>query len=411
MKAYLIGNIQYFLNRLAFLLVLAVVLFMAYFFYMPSINIFGNEIINPFYSYFEYLSWWLHFMSFITVISSVIVIIFLFASFYFNIRKQRVEKKEKQYEDRFTKKMIAYLYSDFLLNDTKQEEYFNFFDRLTNSRMSSEILFIIIVRIQKLIDEDFRKKFNELLDNTRLRDRMEYLLYSNNISEKIIALKVISYLGVKDYNKRISRYINSRNYALRNEAIIAYVRLSDTNNLDFLLSQKYHISKLGINEIINAVGGNLKEDRLDYEKLIKSSTTTRVNVAGVMLVKDRNRSDYKELIKGALKDDDRLLREVAWDVYATIGKTDSDLDFMITRFADESHENKINILKSLRDFDQDERLLAFLDKVIINESLLLKIYALRLLFEKNMSRLFVYQRMGDDRISLACREVADFNII
>jgi len=409
MKAYLIGNIRFFVNRIVFLLVLILVILLAYFFYVPSVEIFGHEIFNPFFHYFEYLSWWLHLMSFITVISTLIVLVFLFASFYFNIKKLRQEQKEKEYEIRFTRKLVAYLYSDFLLDRTQKEDYFRFFKRLTKSKMATEILFKIIVRIQKLIDEDFRMKFNELLDNTGLRERIEYSLYSNNISEKIIALKVIAYLGVEGYNKKISKYINSKNYALRNEAIITYVRLSETNNLDFLLDQEYHISQLTLNAILNAVGGNLKKDQLDYDKMMNSSSS-RINMAGVLLVKDRKKHDYKEQVKSAIQKNDGLLNEIAWDVYTSMGKSEADLDFMINRFPQENHANKVNIMKALRDFDQNEKLLDFLDTVIKTESVLIKIYALRLLFEKNMSRLFAYQRMDDERIAIACREVADFNI-
>ena len=409
MKAYLIGNIRYFVNRIVFIIVLALVLLLAYFFYVPSIQLFGYELVNPFYDNLMYLSWWLHMMAFVTIVSTVISIVFLFASFYFNIKMQRREEKEKEYELRFTKKLVAYLYSDFLLDRVKKEDYYRYFKKLANSRMASEIFFRIVVRISKLIDEDFRMKLTDLLDNTGLRNRIEYSLYSNNTSEKIIALKVIAYMGVKGYDKKISKYINSRITALRNEAIITYVKLSETNNLDFLRDQKYHISKLGLNSIINAVHSNLKEDKIDYDDMLKSDSS-RINVAGVMLVKDRSKAEYKEMIKTAINKDDTLLNEVAWDVYTTLGKTEADLKFLTSRFDKESHENKVNIMKCLRDFDQNEELLEFLDKVIKNESVLIKIYALRLLFEKNMNRLFTYQNMKDERIAIACREVADFNI-
>ena len=409
MKAYFIGNIRYFANRIAVIIVLLIIILLAYFFYYPQVSFWGSTFVNPFYSYFEYLSWWLHFMAFVTIISTIVVIIFLFASFYFNIKKQRQDTKETEYELRFTKKIVSYLYSDFLLDGIQKEDYYKYFSRLANNRKSSEILFRIIDRIQKLLDEDFRQKFNELLENTDLIKRIKYSLYSNNVSEKIIALKVISYLGVKGYNKKIARYINSKNYALRNEAIVAYVRLSDTNNLDFLLEQRHHISQLELNSILNAIAHNLKEDTIDYEKLIASSSP-RVNMAGIMLIKERNKGEYMHLVKDAMKDEDSLLREVAWDVYASLGKSDSDLDFMISRFDDEFHENRINIMKSLLNFEMTDKLLDFLDKVIRNESILLKIYALRILFEKNMNKLFTYQNMGDERIAIAFKEVADFNI-
>lgn len=409
MKTYIIGNLNFLLQRtlLAFSFIAIVVL--TYFFYVSSVDVFGHNITNPFYHHFEYLSWWLHLVVYFTIICFINAFIFLVASFYYIIKKDRALKKEKDYGFSFTKKMIGYMYSDHFKNQSDVEEYYKYFRKNVNGKLSLSIFFDVIVKVQNMISEDFRMKFNELIDQIDVRKNLEYFLYSENLSEKIIALKIISYLGLHKYDDVIAKYINSNNYALRNESVMAHMRLAESNNLDFLMSQKYHLSTLQINSIFNAVNRSLKEDNTDYNKLMESESP-RVNVAGALLLSDKQNPEYRELIKSALSDEDNMLREVAWEAYADIGKSENDIEFMLANFENETQENKQTILKGLKGVELNEGLMNFLDKIIKSESILIKIFALRLIFEDDMNNFLDYQKMDDTRISIACREVADFNI-
>lgn len=409
MKAYIIGNLRFILQRTLILFSFIIVVALTYFFYVPSVEVFERSITNPIFHYFEYLSWWKHLIVYFTIICFINAFIFLVASFYYIIKKDRTLKKEKDYSFSFTQKMISYLYSDHFKNQSDIEDYFMYFKKNVKGRSAISVFFDVIVKIQNLISEDFRMKFNELIDHIKVRKNLEYFLYSKNLSEKIIALKMISFLGLHKYDDTISKYIKSSNYALRNEAVMAYMRLSESNNLDFLLSQKYHLSTLQINSIINAVNLSLKDDETDYGKLMQSSSP-RVNVAGAMLISDKSKPEYRALIKSALKDKNNMLREVAWESYANIGDTENDIGFMLASFENETQENKQTILKGLKGVELNESLLDFLDKIVKTESILIKIFALRLIFEDDMNNFLAYQKLDDARIAIACREVADFNI-
>jgi len=409
MKAYIIGNIRFLLQRALMLFSLILIGALTYFFYVPSVEVFERSINNPIFQYFQYLSWWKHLVVYFTIICFINAFIFLIASFYYNYKKDKTLKKEKDFSFNFTQKMISYLYSDHFNSQSDNEEYYRYFRKNVKGRLAISVFFDVIVKIQNLISEDFRMKFNDLIDEIKVRNNLEYFLYSKNLSEKLLALKMISFLGIHKYDSSIEKFIKSKNYALRNEAVMAYMRLAESNNLDFLLSQQYHLSTLQINAIINSVERSLKDDKTNYGKLMDSNQS-RVNVAGAMLIGDKDQPEYRQLLKTALADKNNMLREVAWEAYANIGKTENDIAFMLSNFENETQENKQTILKGLKGVELNDSLKEFLDKIVKNESILIKIFALRLIFEDDMNNFIAYQKLNDVKIGIACREVADFNI-
>ena len=91
--------------------------------------------------------------------------------------------------------------------------------------------------------------------------------------------------------------------------------------------------------------------------------------------------------------------------------TKDDFEFMTVKFENESFKNKLSIMVALRRFEQDENFFDFLDNVIKNHTILLKVQAIKILFESNMDRLFSYKESSDKNIAVAYNEVVDLNII
>lgn len=410
MMTYIRSNAFFLIGRFLWILLFFFLIFLTYFFYVPKVIIGGYEIINPVYDFFSKFDWWLHILVYVSILSLITAVILLFTSAYFIYSKARRLVTEKELEDKFTSKMIDYLYSDYFDDVINYDKTYKYFKKNVKSKSSLEVFFRVIVKTQNLISEDFRFKFNQLVEEANISKRLKYFLYSHDKSKKIIAFKVASSLQIKGYEREISKYITHKNYALRYEAIVAYVRLSETNNLDFLLTQKYHLSKLTINTIYNAIDRSLKVNNSNYQDMIKSPLS-RVNVTGSLLGNSIDNRDQRELVKSALEDNDELLREVAWELYTSNEQSAIDVDFLLNKFATESQENKIHIMKAIQKIELNDSVFSFLDTVIKNESILLKVYALRLLFEHNVTQFFKYQEMDDERIAIACREVADFNII
>jgi len=410
MRALIKGNVVGLINL--FIGLIGIIAFIIYtiLFFLPDLDLFGYYLINPIYSYFEYMPWYIYTLVYFTIFALVSGIILLIASFYYNSHTAKRQQKERVLEDEFSKRLIQYFYNDYFNHKTTRKDHIDFFKRNLKSRIAVSVLLKSIVRAQDMISEDFRTKINDLLIDTKVKHKVEYYLYSYNVSNRILALKVISLLGLRKYDSKIKKFIKSRNFALRNEAVLTWVKLSETNNLDFLFDQKEHISTLSINAIFNAIDRNIKADQIDYNRMM-SSSSPRVSTTGAMLLKDVSNPEQKELLKSNLDRDDSVLRQVAWQSYMSTQHNEEDIEYLMSKFKEESQENKVNILNAIKKVKLDSKMINFLDEVIKNESMLLKITALKMLFDHNMKLFFNYQKMDDKRIALACREVTDLNLV
>ncbi|MCX6302670.1 MAG: hypothetical protein NTW82_10845 [Bacteroidia bacterium] len=268
--------------------------------------------------------------------------------------------------------------------------------------------FSVIIRIQEIIDEDLSDKFKLLFGQLGLEKKIKWFLQSRKMSEKIIALQIISCLKIKGYRKIIVEYAGSRNYVLRTVAMSTLIRLSKTDHLNVMLEHEHYISKMDINVIINEVEKNRKAD-IEYLSLIRSKSP-RIIAIGLLLIQVRNKAEYKEMIRPLLEINDAFLHEVAWEAFAFFAGTDEDLKFMIERFDSETFNYKKLILKSLTSFKQNTEISDFVDRVIKNESILLKIEALTILFANNVERFLSYKGSDDRNIAAAYNELVDLNL-
>jgi len=406
MKKLIFYNFRYYLIRLIGLLTLLYVIYLSYFYYHPSVEAFGYVFINPYYQYTKYLELWRYFLIFMTAISIISFNVFFLLTLYFTYARAKSDKKRQQLESDYSEKIVSFIYSDFLSGGKSPEDFYQYFKKSTTSWLAQEMLLRVIIKTQNLVEENFRTRFTELIVHLKLQKTIKRLFYSKNISRNIIALKVISHLKITGYANDIVRYTKSNNYALRNEATTALLRLTEITNLDKLLSNQQHLSKLSINTILSTLDHNLTDDDIDFVSLLKSQKV-RVAVIGVLLVKNRRKSEYKDLIKSNLNREDDFLREVAWEVYASFANSDLDYEFMLQRFDKETYKNKLMIVKSLKNFENKRKLFAFLDNVVRKEHLILKVQALKILFENNFYRLLPYKVADNKNVASAYHEVVD----
>ena len=80
---------------------------------------------------------------------------------------------------------------------------------------------------------------------------------------------------------------------------------------------------------------------------------------------------------------------------------------MLQRFDKETYKNKLMIIKSLKNFQNKRKLFAFLDNVVRKEHLIIKVQALKILFENNFYRLLPYKVADNKNVSSAYYEVVD----
>jgi hypothetical protein len=410
MRAIVLGSIVGIINFLIGLVVFVAFLVFTIMFFIPGFEIGNTSYHNPIYAYFEYMPWFIYVVIYITIFALIAGVFLLLASFYYNKYTTEKQNKEAILEEQFSERIIQYLYMDYFRHNTTRKDHIDYFKIKLSGRVAISVFLKVIVRAQDMISEDFRTKINELLIDTNTKHKVEYYLYSYNVSNRILALKIISLLGLRTYDSKIRKFMKSRNFALRNETVLTWVKLQETNNLDFLFDQNKHISALSINSIFNAIDRNLKSDQIDYNRMM-SSNASRISTTGAMLLKDSSNPHQKELLKSNLDRDDNILREVAWQSFISTKHSESDINYLINRFKDETQDNKINILNAIKKVEIDTKIVSFLDSVILNESILLKMMALKMLFNHSLKLFYAYQTMGDKRIELACKEVTDFNLV
>lgn len=407
MKYVLVNNLRYFIPRILVILIYLFLFYIVFHFPFSHIQIRGNNIYNLLYPFDREADWRFVVLVYIIIISLLGVFLLLIQSLYFNFRGDRSQAIKRNHELIFIGIILRYVYSD-PPGGSSTEELYNSLKKKLRNKLATEIFFSVIIRIQDMIDEDFSDKFNLLFEKVGIKKKVNWFLKSRKLSEKIIALKIISCLKIIGYRKIIAKYAESRSYVLRTVALSTLIRLSKTDHLDVLLEHVQFISKMDINVIINEVEKNRKAD-IDYLSLLKSQIP-RVNAIGLLLIRIRNKTGYKEMIRPMFLINDPFLHEVAWETFAFFASTDEDLEFMTEKFETESFNNKKLILKSLSFYNQNEKLNGFMDRVIKNEGVLLKIEALRILFEKNVNRFLSYKGSGDKNITIAYNEIVDLNL-
>ncbi len=435
MKARITHAVSFFGIRILIVSSMLVLLFLAYFFFYSSIDIFGYEANNPVYQYSEQLKWWLHIIVYFIIFSVFSSFAFITLSFYFVKKRDSVENIEKVYEVKFTEKLIEYIYFDLLNPSHNKNYYANFFKNSVDSKLAQEVFFTTIIRLQVLTSEDLSIKLTWLVETSGLKSGFEYFLYSYNKSEQIIAVKIISYLRLDKhkeaiakylnkfdktprknhriktrlYEEAMAKYMNSKNLSLRNESTIALIRLSKAENLSKLLSNRQEISRLGINSIVNTIE-KVKNDNVEIKEII-NSPKTRVAAIGVLLAQSYNKTEYKECIKGLLDSEDPLLCEIAWEVFVYFANTNKDIDFMMDRYNDQTHQNKFTIINALHKFEFSDSIKEFLDYIIINEDIEMKVIAMQILFAVDFMLLLPYKNSSDKKVVNSYKEVTDLIIV
>jgi hypothetical protein len=405
---YIIKIKQYIKTTLR-LLYIAVPLWVLHLLYHPIIQVGNKEYTNIFY---EKFSWWQILVIFLIVINILGITIFTSLSLYHTFQRARNERNLPRIRQYFTNLLVEYLYAEKYANPKERTALFRKIKKFTRRKQYIEPLLLSITKIQETVSINHSEQFKELLSQTKLNTQIDRFLYSYNLSERILALRVISYLRIRveKFEKKIYRYSDSSNYALRIEAYSALIRLMEGDNqLAEFIGSKYNLSLFDINIIVNAVIKNNKMN-INYIDFL-SSTLNRKIIVGLMLAKKRYRKGSRSLILilNYIGHEDSLLNQLAWSSFLELVPKDEGVDIIIDRFNNEPDDIKLLILKNSYQTGS-EVYYNFLQNVIRKESLLIKIEALRILFKERFDFLAPFVYSEDENIQMAMKEVTDLNI-
>lgn len=375
-----------------------------YFFYHPELQIGSLQIANPFFYHVRALPFWSYLVLYFTAFSLLSALLFIALSGYYNVLKNRNARISDRYH-----KFFAFVLTHYYLTDLYKDEYCqkNLFIRIkpfVRKRIQVESLFWVYTKIQETFTMDLSGKFKRLLEALDLYKKVEHFLYDDNFDNRILAMKLLSYLRINDYDKQIGKYAENKNYALRTEAYAALIRLmkKDEHLVNFV-GKKHQLSVLDINIIVNAALKNFKLE-IDYRGLLASENHRKIMV-GLLLARYNYRKDSKNLILilNHIGNEDPMLNKLAWEALITLVPENEVVDIVVHRFDREPEDVKLFILRNIKS-DRNQRLVNFLKQVVKNESLLLKIEAMNILFENDFDALADFAETNDSEIQKAYDE-------
>ncbi len=402
-------KIKRFFKQLLRILAIAIPIIGLYFLYQPHFHIGSYEVVNPVFPRFL---WWQCLVVYLIILNILGIFIFIILSLYFTSQRTKNEKTLPRLSKLFVNLTVEYLYADKYKIEKEREAFFSKIKRFTHYKLHIEALFTSITKIQETVAVNLSDDFKELLLKTGLHAHIDRFLYSHNLSDRILAMRIISYLRIRnnDYEKKIYEYSDSKNYALRSEAYGALIRLMEGDNqLADFIGSKFDLSLFDINTVVNAVIKNHKMN-INYIDFLSSKLNRKI-IVGLMLARYRYRKGSRSLILilNYIGNEDPLLNQLAWSSFLKLVPKDEGVDIIMDRFEQETDDIKIMILKNSHD-TQNEMYHKFLQDVISRSSLLIKIEAIKILFKEKFDFISPFVNSEDPDVMMALHEVSDLNI-
>ncbi len=377
-----------------------------YVFYRSESRILGISFTNPLYLYVENMPFWVYLVLYFIVFSILSAFIFISLSHYFNIqRSQSLDIRDRYYKF-FTYILTSYFILDSYKDENHRKNLLLRIKPFIKTRKQILVLFESYLRIQENITKNLSADFKLLMTDLNLERNLESLIFNSNFDNRILAMRMLSYLQIHTLDKQIIVCAKSKNFALRTESYAALIRLMEKDeHLLHFIGDMHKLSLLDINIIVNAVLKNKKMD-INYRALLSSANEQKI-VIGLMLAKHRYRKNKKNLILildhiGSPND---LINTLAWDTLLTLVPDNDCVDLIIDRFENEKDAIKLNILKKSHHVIS-KRFFNFLASIMEHLSLIVKIEAMKIIFKNDFDLLEDFMISQNDEVKMAYEETS-----
>jgi len=395
-----------FLKKLVGLGIITFIAVCIYVFYRSESNILGINFTNPVYEYVENIPFWVYIVLHFTVFSIVSAFLLTSLSHYFNIQKSRSLNIKDRYYRFFTYVLTSYLIIDLYKDENHRKKLLLRIKPFIKTRKQILALFKSYLRIQETLTTDLSGDFKHLMNDLNLQKKLESLIHDQDFDNRILAMRMLSYLRIHSFDQQIFKCAKSRNFALRTEAYAALIRLmeKDEHLLNFI-GEMHKLSILDINIIVNEVLKNQKMD-INYRALLSSANQQKI-VIGLILAKYRYRKNEKNLILilNHIGSSNDLINSLAWDALLKLVPDDDCVDLIIDRFENEPDHIKLNILEKSHHV-MSQRFLNFLASSIEDQTLIVKIEAMKIIFQNDFDLLEDFMNSQNDEIKMAYKETA-----
>jgi len=375
-----------------------------YVLYHEESRLLGINFINPVYDYIKILPIWAYFVLYFILFSISSIIVFISLSLYFDIKISHGLNLKRKYYRFFTHILTSYFIIDLYKDKDPQKIVINRIKPLVKKRIQILALLESFLRIQELLTKDLSNDFKLLINNLKLQKKLKLLIFNKDFDNKILAMKVLSYLQIHTYDKQIIKYAKSENFALRTEAYAALIRLTEKDELLLnFIGENDKLSIIDINIIVNTVLRD-KNISINYTALLSSVNPHKIAI-GLILAKNRYIKTNLVLVLNYIGSPNNLINKLAWDALLTIVTNDDCVDIIIERFENEQDDIKLYILEKSHHV-LSKRFFNFLTSIIEHQTLVVKIEIMKIFFINDFDLLETFVNSQNEEIIMAYKETS-----
>ena len=393
------------LNKLFWFVLILLFAILFYAFYQHKTELLVFNFVNPYYEFIHGFPFWVYIVFCFTFLAIICVFIFFILSLYLSVKRNRESALKEKYFSFFAYILTSYFLSDLYKKETHRFNLFQKIKPFLRTRIQLVSFLDAYLTIQETLTLNLSDDFKLLMNHFNLQKKIESFIYNSNFDEKILAMKMLSYLRLNTRNAQIRKIAESKNHALRTEANAAIIRLMEKDELLVrFIGEKHHLSFLDINIIVNAILKNHKMN-IDYRALL-SKKNIRKNMVGLILAKYRYRENKSNvtLILNHIDAPNPTIKELAWDALLSIVPEGEALDIIIDHFENEPEDIKLLILQRSRNVI-NKRFFNFLNEIIYHQPLLVKIEILKIILKNGFDAREKYEKAQDEELKMALNEV------
>lgn len=400
--------IKYWSIRIFFLIIFLIIAFGSYFYSVPQLTWGSLKINNLYYTEIESLPGWLYGAEYF-IFTFIITSIILFVLIVFYKRNKRKRKKIRdRYEAYFATALVKYLYEETEYNTEEKKQDAILFKKALKDDYAKRIFISTLRKIRTQTIGEVRDKTLRIYDEYYFDYLIRAYLHAPYLRKKLFALKVISDFQLTGYESYIIKLAKRNNNVLHSEALVTLVKLNTSDNLLLLAELKIKLTIWDINVIVKTVLEQNKKD-IDYLKLINPEKP-EVCALGIMLARLNQRKELKMDIRKQIGNSNELVNDEAFLAFVSFVEDQSDFDFLINKFEQASENVQISIIKVIASHPDKSVSTDFLKSVVENKSFILKLEALQVLMELDLSIVAKFKRSENKTIRQICAQVLDLNL-
>jgi hypothetical protein len=294
-------------------------------------------------------------ITFLSIFSMTILLVIIL----FNRSKLDREKRIRGYLLEEYQRLLM----NYLFDEGSGPEAFEELGTVARNRPKRQLLIDQIMDLMVNLKGEIKKKARDLYFELGLKEDTMKKVRSRKWHTKIKGIRELAFMDIRDANNHLLSGLNSNNEILRMESQIALVRLSDNNPFDWLHQMKKPLAKWDQITLVELI--SLHEMQVPPFKQWFHSGNISVLVFAVEMIERFEQVEAEREVIALFDHPEAIVRRTSYKVCGNTNFIRS-LPEMRKRYAEETFENKLEILKSFAKMP-DENYLGFLKSVLDDE--------------------------------------------